>query len=34
MMKAGELARQKVFAGDTLGEKSANRVSISRTPFD
>jgi phage terminase large subunit-like protein len=34
IVKAGQPARQKYFAGDTLREKSANRVSIRITPFD
>jgi hypothetical protein len=32
VVKAGQAARQKVFPGDTLREKSVNRVSIPRRP--
>jgi len=33
-VKAGQPARQKVFPGDTLGEKFANRMSIPGHLFD
>jgi hypothetical protein len=34
LVKAGQPARQKVFRGDTLCEKFANRMSIPATLFD